>query len=96
MQLAPRDLYRLRRARLLAQRAALRAQFAQHQLQELSLEIKRRYGLLSTEAVLDVQTGMITPVSPGSNGSQPHKAPDPDAKEEVTGGPAHNADQSPA
>ena len=72
MQLTSRDLYRLRRAHLLAQRATLRAQFAQHQLQELSLDLERRYGLLTRQAVLDVQTGTITLPLAAANGSQTH------------------------
>ena len=87
MQITPRDLYRLRHARLLAQRAALRAQFAQQQLQELSLDLERRYGLLTREAVLDIQTGAITD-------PQRHTATVPDTREEATRGPADHADQS--
>ena len=59
-QLTPRDLYRLRHSYLLTQRAALRAQYAQHQLQELTLELERRYELLTREAALDIRTGIIT------------------------------------
>ncbi len=86
VQLTTRDLYRLRHVRLLAQRAALRAQYAQQQLQELTLELERRYGLLAKEAVLDVQTGIITASPTATN----------DAKEEVTRGPADHANQDPA
>jgi len=92
MQITPRDLYRLRHVRLLAQRAALRAQFTQQQLQELSLELERRYGLLTREAVLDVQTGTITMPLAAANGSQSHTPADPDTREEMTRGPAHHAD----
>ena len=95
MQITPRDLYRLRHARLLAQRAALRAQFAHQQLQELSLEMERRYGLLTREAVLDVQTGIVTTALAATNGSQAHTPADPNEREEVTRGPAHHADQGP-
>ena len=95
MQLTPRDLYRLRHARLLAQRAALRAQFAQQQLQELSLELERRYGLLTREAVLDVTTGIVTIPPAATNGSQAHIPADLGAREEVPRGPADHADQSP-
>lgn len=77
MRLTPRDLYQLRRARLLAQRAALRAQFAQQQLQELSLDLERRYGLLTREAVLDMETGVITAPPATTNGSQAHTTADP-------------------
>ena len=59
-QLTPRDLYRLRHCYLMAQRAALRAQYTQLHLQELNLELERRYGILTREAVLDIRTGAIT------------------------------------
>ena len=67
MQLTPRDLYRLRRAHLMARRAALRAQHAQQQLDEMSLEMERRYGLLTREAVLDLKTGAVTVAPPTAN-----------------------------
>ena len=55
-----RDLHRLRRASLQVREAGLRAQMAQHQLDVLTLELERRYGLLGREATLDVHTGRIT------------------------------------
>ena len=79
-RLTPRDLYRLRHSYLMAQRAAMRAQYAQLQFRELSLELERRYGLLDCEALLDIQTGAITQAS--ING----------ATEEVNSGPADDAD----
>lgn len=60
MQLTSRDLYRLRRTHLMSRRAALRAQYAQQQMDELSLELERRYGLLTRDAVLDLKTGTIS------------------------------------
>lgn len=73
MQLIPRDLYRLRRAYLMSRRAALRAQYAQQQLDELSLELERRYGLLTRDAVLDLKTGAVT-LSPATT-NNPAQSP---------------------
>lgn len=77
MQLMPRDLYRLRRTHLMSRRAALRAQYAQQQFDELSLEMERRYGLLTRDAVLDMKTGVITAPPATANGSQAHTTADP-------------------
>lgn len=71
MQLTPRDLYRLRRAHLMARRTALRAQHAQQQLDELSLEMERRYGLLTRDAALDMKTGVISVSGHGATDGQP-------------------------
>ncbi len=79
VQLTARDLYRLRKARLLAQRAALRAQWAQHQFQELSLEMERRYDLLAKDAVLDVQTGGVTVASVEGQSKEVSRGPADDA-----------------
>ena len=79
-RLTPRDLYRLRHSCLMAQRAAMRAQYAQLQFRELSLELERRYGLLDCEALLDIRTGAITQTP--TNGST----------KEVSSGPADDAD----
>ena len=95
MQITPRDLYRLRRTHLLAQRATLRAQYAQQQLQELTLDLEQRYGLLTKDAVMEMQTGIITLPPAGSNGHQAHAIASPEPREEVTRGPANHADQSP-
>ena len=80
MQLTPRDLYRLRRVRLSVQRATLRAQMAQQELQEITLDLEQRYGLLVKAVQLDMQTGAITEAS--ANG----------ATKEVSCGPANDAD----
>ena len=62
--IAPRvsadDLYRLRKAVASAQRGRIRAEAAQQTLRELVLDMERRYGLLGTDACLDVHTGVIT------------------------------------
>ena len=95
MQITPSDLYRLRRAHLMAQRAALRAQYAQQQLQELTLDLERRYGLLTKDAVMELQTGIITLPPAGANGNQAHAIAGPEPRKEITRGPADHADQSP-
>ena len=59
-QLSPKDLYRLRRATQVAQRAHLRAELAQQNLKEMVLELERRYSLLGQDACLDIHTGRIT------------------------------------
>ncbi len=82
-QLTSRDLYRLRRMRLTVQRATLRAQYAQQQLEELMLELERSYGILTKDTVMDIQSGKIQVREGASNGLE--------AKEEVAHGPADNA-----
>lgn len=84
LQLTSRDLYRLRRTRLVAQRAALRAQYAQQQLEELVLELERSYGTLTKDTVMDIQTGKIQVREGAANGLE--------TREEVAHGPADNAD----
>ena len=84
MQLTSRDLYRLRRTRLIAQRAALRVQYAQQQLEELVLELERSYDTLTRDTVMDIQTGKIQIREAASNGLE--------ASEEEANGPADNAD----
>lgn len=59
MRLSARDLYRLKRAHLEAQRSALRAQLAHQSLQELVLELQRRYGLLGEVVTLEPTTGLL-------------------------------------
>ncbi|MCH7706762.1 MAG: hypothetical protein IIB33_06910 [Chloroflexi bacterium] len=93
VQLTPRDLYRLRRARLSLQRATLRAQMAQQELQETTLDLERRYGLLVKVAQLDMQTGVITLDEGAANGYAPLLN---SAQEAATHGPSNHADQSPA
>ena len=63
------DLYRLRHTQQAAQRAALKAQQAEQAFRELLLELEYQYGLLGTNAVIDIHTGEIEP-SP-SDGNQP-------------------------
>ena len=78
VHLSSRDLYRLRHSYLTAQRAMLRTQYAQHQLQELTLELERRYGLLTRDVVLDIQTGAISETSADS--TQPDETAKPEEK----------------
>lgn len=54
-----RDLYRLRRTALEAQRARLRAEQVDQNLKELLLEIERKYGLLGRNAAIDIHSGRI-------------------------------------
>ena len=96
MQLTPRDLYRLRRSRLMAQRMTLRAQYAQQQLDEMSLEMERRYGLLASDAVLDMKTGVVTVSATGSGNGQAQSSLPSDGAEEVTHGPANHEGKSPS
>ncbi len=93
VQLIPRDLYRLRRAHLMSRRAALRAQYAQQQLDELSLELERHYGLLTRDAVLDLKTGAVT-LSPATTNNQAQGPADTEALsfESATGGRAKAMD----
>ena len=81
----PKDLYRLRRMQLYAQRSGLLAQFAQQRLQELTLELERRYGLLAREATLNTRTGEIAIASDGG------LAGSPDTQQEVDRGFANDA-----
>ncbi|MEE9198470.1 MAG: hypothetical protein V3U26_01595 [Dehalococcoidia bacterium] len=59
MRLSPKDLYAIRRAHLLAEHKALAAQLANHSVKQLTLELERRYALLSKNARLDINTGEI-------------------------------------
>ena len=74
----------MRRIRLNVQRAALRAQYAQQQMEELVLELERSYGTLTTDTVLDIQTGRIQLRENTSNGTE--------VREEAATGPADDAD----
>ncbi|MBI3953594.1 MAG: hypothetical protein HY330_03690 [Chloroflexi bacterium] len=66
MQLTPQDLYRLRRAQLLAERSALEARLAANAAQWLLLKLEASYRLLGRQATVDIQTGAIAflPVPP--------------------------------
>lgn len=59
MKLSARDLYCLRHTHLATQRAALKAQQAEQTFRELLLEMEHRYGLLGTNASIDVHTGEV-------------------------------------
>lgn len=63
--LSPRDLYRLRQARLRLERAVLRARLMHQLLEEVTLELERRYGLLAADHWLDPRTGRVSPVAEG-------------------------------
>ena len=54
------DLYRLRRARLIAERRELEAQLAQNEAKAVLLRLELKYDLLAKEAVLDLHTGQVT------------------------------------
>jgi hypothetical protein len=60
MKASAEDLYQLRKARLDAERKTLEAQLAENRAKSLLLYIERRYGLLGTEATLDIHSGQIT------------------------------------
>jgi len=60
MRASATDLYQLRRARLDAERKTLLGQLAVNRASCLLLEMERRYGLLATEATLDIHSGQIT------------------------------------
>ena len=60
MKASAEDLYQLRKARLDAERKTLEAQLAENRAKSLLLYIERRYGLLATEATLDIHSGQIT------------------------------------
>ena len=68
MRLSPKDLYRLRHAQLAAQRGALRAQQAEQAFRELLLEMEHQYGLLGTNASIDVHTGEVQASPDGVKG----------------------------
>ena len=70
MRVKASELYRLRRLQLAAERKALEAQLAQNQARALLLEIELKYGLLATDATLDVHTGRISPGVEDSRGER--------------------------
>ena len=65
MRACAEDLYQLRKAKLDAERMQLLAQLAENKAKSLLLDIERRYGLLATEATLDIHSGQITPMGIG-------------------------------
>lgn len=69
MYISTADLYRLRRVQLTARRMALKAQHAEQAFRELLLEMEHGYGLLGTDAVIDIHTGEV--VESSSDGSRP-------------------------
>ena len=58
-RVAARDLYRLRCSHLDAERQAVLAQLAQNRFKAIVLGLELKYGLLSSEATLDINTGQI-------------------------------------
>ena len=69
MKVSVEALYHLRHAQLVAQRAVLKAQQAEQTLREMLLELEHQYGLLGTDAVIDIHTGEV--VESSSDGSRP-------------------------
>ena len=67
MYISTTDLYRLRHIQLAARRMALKAQHAEQAYRELLLEMEHRYGLLGTEAVIDIHTGEVLESSSNDN-----------------------------
>lgn len=59
MKVSPRDLYALRKARLLAERKDLVSRLSYCTLKRLTLEIERKYALLTRNARLDINSGAI-------------------------------------
>tara|TARA_B100000749_G_C18150544_1_gene351604 strand:- start:273 stop:530 length:258 start_codon:yes stop_codon:yes gene_type:complete len=56
MELSPEDKYLLFKAQMDADRKALDAQKASHEVQRLSLEMEYRYGLLAEGSTIDPRT----------------------------------------
>ncbi|MFQ5826782.1 MAG: hypothetical protein ACE5IA_05430 [Dehalococcoidia bacterium] len=54
-----RDLYKLRRSHLDAERQAIMAQLAQNRFKTILLGLELRYDLLASEVTLDINTGRI-------------------------------------
>jgi len=59
VRVSPRDLYALRKAHLLAERKDLVSRMAYCTLKRLTLEIERKYALLTRNARLDINSGAI-------------------------------------
>lgn len=59
-QLSARELYRLRRLKLEAERQALLAQLKENWLQALLLELELKYELIGKQAQVDIASGCIT------------------------------------
>ena len=59
MRVSAEALYQLRKARLEAERKQLLAGLAENKAKSLLLEMERRYGLLASEATLDIHSGQI-------------------------------------
>ena len=70
VKISTTELYRLRHTQLAAQRAALKAQQAEQTLREMLLELEHPYGLLGTNALIDVHTGEVEATPPNGNRPQ--------------------------
>ena len=58
-KVTPKDLYALRKAYLLAERKDLVSRLAHCKLKRLTLEMERKYALLTSNARLDINSGSI-------------------------------------
>ena len=72
------ELYRLRRLQLAAERKSMEARLAQNQTRALMLALELKYGLLATDAALDVHTGRIFPSVEESQRREVDSEPDRD------------------
>lgn len=54
------ELYEIRKSQLEAQRLNLAAQLAQNKVQEILLQIEKKYKLLGNDVQMDIRTGIIT------------------------------------
>ncbi|MBI4300610.1 MAG: hypothetical protein HY677_05700 [Chloroflexi bacterium] len=71
MRVTAKELYGVRRARIEAERRALLARLAEISVQEHTLELELKYGLLTGESALDLLTGQIGPARRGSSQQSP-------------------------
>jgi len=60
MRVEANELFQIRVLLLAAEREALNAQLSQNEANRLLLELELKYGLLATDATLDIKTGKIT------------------------------------
>ncbi|MBI2165383.1 MAG: hypothetical protein HYU29_03135 [Chloroflexi bacterium] len=81
-RLAPRDLYLLRQAQQRAKRLSLRAQLAQQEMEELLLDMERRYGLLGERVTVDISTGLILPDGQREQSNEVSKESSPALRQE--------------
>ena len=60
MKLSDKDLYRLRKAQLAAEKRTLAAEQAEQAYRELLLDIHHEYGVIGKAVAIDLETGEIT------------------------------------